>query len=218
MSNDNIFGISMDDNQIRLYVDEVFALYDRDHNGFLDEAELAAFFNDMYAKMNIPNRIMNQEQAIQCVQSIDQNYDGRVDRQELFLAFRQMWGTYQQQPQQYPQQYPQQQYPQQQYPQQQYPQQQYPQQQYPQQQYPQQQYPQQQYPQQQYPQQQYPQQQYPQQQYQQAGQEQSFVIQAPKGTNVNVNYGSNPYWSEIRNMTWEYIYLLMICAYIDENR
>lgn len=141
------------DQQLQIYIDQVFSRYDRNYSGTLDSTELHLFFNDIFAMTGSPYRITPQ-QAYAAMRVIDKNGDGMASKPELFLAFKQIlqsqhYTSYQQQ-NPYQQPYQQQQYGQ--YPQQQqygqYPQQQqygqYPQQQYAQQ-YPQQQYGQQQY-------------------------------------------------------------------------
>lgn len=143
----------INDQQLQIYIDQVFSRYDRNYSGTLDSTELHLFFNDIFAMTGSPYRIAPQ-QAYAAMRVIDKNGDGMASKPELFLAFKQIlqsqhYMSYQQQTP-YQQPYQQQQYGQ--YPQQQqygqYPQQQqygqYPQQQYAQQ-YPQQQYGQQQY-------------------------------------------------------------------------
>jgi hypothetical protein len=46
----------MDDGMLRLYVDEIFEVYDKDRSNTLDARELAGFFNDMFMRMNDPRR------------------------------------------------------------------------------------------------------------------------------------------------------------------
>lgn len=64
---------------LRDFVDEVFALYDRNRTGYLDPMELANFFNDLFARLNDPRRF-NQQQALDIFRSIDKNFDGRVEK------------------------------------------------------------------------------------------------------------------------------------------
>lgn len=154
-------SLTMDDNTLRSYIDQIFARYDRDRSGTLDCNELAAFFNELFAMMGYPTRI-NQQQGMQAMRIIDKNNDGRASKPELFNCFKmllQQQGQYQQQG------YGQQGYGQQGYGQQGYGQQGYGQQGYGQQGYGQQQ----QYGQQGYGQQGYGQQGYGQQGYGQQG-------------------------------------------------
>ena len=69
----------MNDEILKMYVDEIFLVYDKDRSGFLDASELAGFFNDIFAMFNDPRR-MNQAQAEATLRGIDQNYDGRADK------------------------------------------------------------------------------------------------------------------------------------------
>ena len=49
--------------------------------------ELANFYNDLFARLNDPRRL-NQQQAIDVFKTIDTNYDGKVEKRELFLALK----------------------------------------------------------------------------------------------------------------------------------
>ena len=69
----------MDDNLLKLYVDEIFSVYDKDNSGSLDLPEISHFLNDIFSKMNDPRRF-NQQQAFQVLQSIDSNSDGKASK------------------------------------------------------------------------------------------------------------------------------------------
>ena len=77
----------MDDSILKAYVDEIFMVYDKDRSGTLDARELASFFNDIFAMMNDPRRL-NQQQAMETLRSIDQNSDGRASKMEVFMALK----------------------------------------------------------------------------------------------------------------------------------
>ena len=82
----------MNDALLQQYVDQVFAIYDRDRSGSLDVRELAGFFNDIFAKMGDPRRL-NQQQATAALQAIDRNNDGRANKMELFTALKRILTT-----------------------------------------------------------------------------------------------------------------------------
>ena len=67
--------MSVPDNVLRQYIDQIFVKYDRDRSMTLEVYELANFFNDVFAMMGDPRRI-NQGQAYQALMMIDQNNDG----------------------------------------------------------------------------------------------------------------------------------------------
>jgi len=50
----------MDDEILRMYVDEIYAVYDNDYNGYLDMRELHVFVNRLYADLNDPRRFTQQ--------------------------------------------------------------------------------------------------------------------------------------------------------------
>ena len=69
----------MDDEILRLYVDEIFSVYDTDNSQSLDVYEIAAFLNDIFSKMNDPRRF-NHQQASDVLKSIDINNDGTASK------------------------------------------------------------------------------------------------------------------------------------------
>ncbi len=108
----------VDDNTLRMYIDQVFAEFDRDRSGTLELQELAAFFSKVFAMMGY-NRQITYQEAIFTMQSIDRTGDGRANKMEVFAAMKMMMvQQYQMQQQQmqqgYGQQFPQQGYGQQQ--------------------------------------------------------------------------------------------------------
>ena len=42
----------LDDGVLRMFIDEVFDVYDSDRNGYLDVNELHTFFNQLYIQLN----------------------------------------------------------------------------------------------------------------------------------------------------------------------
>lgn len=53
---------------------------------------MTSFFNDLFKSLNI-NITVNEQQALEAIKSIDANYDGTVNKEELFNAFRAMLNT-----------------------------------------------------------------------------------------------------------------------------
>ena len=62
--------MSIPDNVLKGYIDQIFANYDRDRSNTLEVNELANFFNDVFMMMGDPRRI-NQQQAYQALRAID---------------------------------------------------------------------------------------------------------------------------------------------------
>ena len=79
--------MSISDNTLRQYIDQIFNKYDRDRNGTLDAQELALFFNDIFRLMGT-NRTISQQEAYDALRTIDQNNDGKASKMELFNAFK----------------------------------------------------------------------------------------------------------------------------------
>ncbi len=53
--------MSLDDGVLRMFIDEVFDVFDSDKNGYLDVDELHTFFNQLFAQLNEPRRFTQQQ-------------------------------------------------------------------------------------------------------------------------------------------------------------
>jgi Ca2+-binding EF-hand superfamily protein len=53
--------MSLDDGILKMYIDEVFQVYDYDRSGTLEYAEVHNFFNQLYASLNEPRRFTEPE-------------------------------------------------------------------------------------------------------------------------------------------------------------
>jgi Ca2+-binding EF-hand superfamily protein len=74
---------ALQDEMLRAYVDKVFEQFDTDKNGSLDEKEMTLFFNKLFGQLGI-NQQVTEEQSMEAIRSIDQNFDGSIDKKELF--------------------------------------------------------------------------------------------------------------------------------------
>jgi Ca2+-binding EF-hand superfamily protein len=72
-------GNNLQDQMLQSYIDKIFDKYDADRSGSLDEQEMTFFFNDLFQSLNM-NITINKEQALEAIKSIDQNYDGNIDK------------------------------------------------------------------------------------------------------------------------------------------
>lgn len=72
-------GGNLQDEMLKAYIDKIFDKYDTDHSGTLDEDEMTNFFNDLFRSLNM-NIIVDKQQALEAIKSIDQNYDGAIDK------------------------------------------------------------------------------------------------------------------------------------------
>ena len=73
----------MDDQHLMQYINELFSVYDADHSGKLQPAELHWFFNDLFARLGDPRRY-NAAELMIIFKEGDVNHDGTIDKQELF--------------------------------------------------------------------------------------------------------------------------------------
>lgn len=81
--------MSITDQHLAAYIDKIFANYDRDNSGTLDNTEMTAFFNDVYMaigrKEAISGLVVQQALGI-----MDKDFNGRLSREELFIAFKEI--------------------------------------------------------------------------------------------------------------------------------
>ena len=80
---------SLQDEMLKSYINTIFSRYDTDNSGTLDQREMTAFFNDLFKALNINMTITDQD-SMNAIRSIDKDGDGSVNREELFVAFKQM--------------------------------------------------------------------------------------------------------------------------------
>ena len=79
--------LKLTDDQLRDYIQQVFARYDRDRSGNLDCHEIAPFFNDLFTITGNPERI-NAYQAKQALMAADMDGDNRANKEELLIAYK----------------------------------------------------------------------------------------------------------------------------------
>lgn len=82
--------MSLDDNILRMYIDEVFSVFDYDRNGTLEFKEVHNFFNQLYESLNDPRRFSEVEMR-QLFTLIDLEQNGRISKPELFILFKKVW-------------------------------------------------------------------------------------------------------------------------------
>lgn len=80
----------MDDSIIRMYIDEVFQVYDRDRSGTLEFGEVHNFFNELYVSLNDTRRFTEQDIRM-LITTIDVQSDQRITKPELFVLFKRIW-------------------------------------------------------------------------------------------------------------------------------
>ncbi len=80
---------SVDDMQLRAYIDQVFMRYDFNRTGTLNLQELHVFLNELFGMCGV-QRIVTYNEAYQALMAVDRNRDGQVNKYELFNLFRYM--------------------------------------------------------------------------------------------------------------------------------
>lgn len=80
---------SLQDEMLKNYIETVFNRYDTDRNGSLDVQEMTLFFNDLFRTLEI-NITVTDKESMEAIRTIDENSDGLVSKEELFLAFKKM--------------------------------------------------------------------------------------------------------------------------------
>lgn len=79
--------MNVPESQLKVYIDQIFDRYDRDRSGNLDASELANFFNDLFKAIGNPTTI-SMKDAQNAIRAIDKNNDGKANKLELFMAFK----------------------------------------------------------------------------------------------------------------------------------
>lgn len=81
--------MSLDDGVLRMFIDEVFDVFDSDKNGYLDVDELHTFFNQLFMQLNEPRRF-TQHQTREFMKTFDLQQNGIITKPELFMLFKQL--------------------------------------------------------------------------------------------------------------------------------
>ena len=68
-------------------MDQVFARYDGDRNGWLNIQELAGFTNEVL-RMSGSSRVLSQQEILAIGGNMDRNRDGRITKMELYTALK----------------------------------------------------------------------------------------------------------------------------------
>lgn len=68
---------NIDDNFLKMYIDEIFQVYDTDRSEFLDPDQLTVFFNELYGALHEPRRFTDSE-IMQILNANDLNNDGKI--------------------------------------------------------------------------------------------------------------------------------------------
>lgn len=81
------------DEILKSYIEQIFAGYDKNSNGTLNPTEMTNFFNDLFKSLGIP-LILNPQQSLDAIKAVHPTYNGTVNRDELFAAFKVLLGLY----------------------------------------------------------------------------------------------------------------------------
>lgn len=81
------------DEILKSYIEQIFTRYDSNTTGTLNPNETASFFNDLFRSLNIPLALTAQ-QSLEAIKAVYPAYNGTVNRDELFAAFKVLLGMY----------------------------------------------------------------------------------------------------------------------------
>jgi Ca2+-binding EF-hand superfamily protein len=70
-----------------LAIDSIFKKYDVDNSGTLDTQEVKSVISDSFKNMN-NNRSVTDDDVKKFLGAVDQNSDGKINKQELFSIFK----------------------------------------------------------------------------------------------------------------------------------
>lgn len=80
---------SINDMQLRQYIDQVFMRYDFNRTGTLNLQELHMFLNELFRMCGIFHEVTYMD-AYNALMAMDSNRDGQINKYELFNLFRYM--------------------------------------------------------------------------------------------------------------------------------
>ena len=75
------------DDQLKLAVDAIFKKYDTDNSESLDTQEVKHIINDSFKNMGT-SKNASDEEVKRFLGAVDQNSDGKINKQELFAIFK----------------------------------------------------------------------------------------------------------------------------------
>ena len=82
------------DDVLKSYIEQIFTRYDTNSTGTLNPNEMTSFFNDLFRSLNIP-LALSAQQSLEAIKAVYPAYNGTVNRDELFAAFKVLLGMYQ---------------------------------------------------------------------------------------------------------------------------
>jgi Ca2+-binding EF-hand superfamily protein len=81
------------DEILKSYIEQIFTRYDTNSAGTLNPTEMTSFFNDLFRSLNIP-LVLSAQQSLEAIKAVQPSYNGTVNREELFSAFKVLLGLY----------------------------------------------------------------------------------------------------------------------------
>lgn len=78
------------DLKLKKLIDDQFLKYDPAKKHVIGMKELPYLLNDCFAELGLPNRITSQQDAENVMKFIDINFDGQVQKMEVFILLRSM--------------------------------------------------------------------------------------------------------------------------------
>ena len=75
------------DDVLRSYIDEVFSVYDSNKSGTLNPNEITGFFNALFSSLGV-NVTLQPAQALEALRSVCPIYNGTINKEQLFDAFK----------------------------------------------------------------------------------------------------------------------------------
>lgn len=81
------------DEVLKSYIEQIFTRYDSHSTGTLNPNEMTSFFNDLFRSLNLP-LVLTPQQSLEAIKAVYPSYNGAVNREELFAAFKVLLGLY----------------------------------------------------------------------------------------------------------------------------
>ena len=79
------------DEILKSYIEQIFSRYDANSVGTLNPTEMTSFFNDLFRSLNSPF-VLTAQQSLDAIKAVHPAYNGALNREELFNAFKVLLG------------------------------------------------------------------------------------------------------------------------------
>lgn len=85
--------LTMNDQDLKKYIDQMFLKYDRERDGTLNSLEMANYLTELFQTLGYGSVDITPQQAQQAIKMMDRNNDNKITKMELFLTLKELANT-----------------------------------------------------------------------------------------------------------------------------